>query len=73
MDGGVTYRGLYLRRGSAESAFRTCHRRGWEPLLERVFGVWVVSVGIEPLQRAVTFAPHPQQAEVSLSLPPAST
>ncbi|MFL5909399.1 MAG: hypothetical protein ACJ768_02350 [Gaiellaceae bacterium] len=59
MDGGVTYRGLYLRRGSAENAFRTCHRRGWEPLLRRVLGVWVVSVSVEPLQHVATLTPQP--------------
>ena len=40
----MTYSGHYLRRSSAERAFRTCHRRGWEPTLGRRFGVWVVSV-----------------------------
>jgi hypothetical protein len=57
----VTYSGYYLRRTSAENAFRTCHRRGWEPLLRRVLGVWVLRVSLEPLQPVATFAPQSGQ------------
>ncbi|MDE3025653.1 MAG: hypothetical protein KGI93_08795, partial [Acidobacteriota bacterium] len=40
-------------RGSAETAFRTCHRRGWEPTLERRLGVWIVDVRLDAPQFAV--------------------
>ena len=57
----MTYSGYYLRRTSAENAFRTCHRRGWEPLLRRVLGVWVLSVSIEAHQPVETLAPQSGQ------------
>jgi hypothetical protein len=46
----VTYCGYYLRGSTAERAFQTCHRRGWEPVLGRRLGVWVVGVRLDPVQ-----------------------
>jgi hypothetical protein len=57
----VTYSGYYLRRTSAENAFRICHRRGWEPALGRRFGVWVVRVELDELQPVATLAPQSGQ------------
>ena len=67
MDGGVTYRGLYLRRRSAENAFRTCHRRGWEPALVRRFGVWVVEVRMEPAGVSALPAPALSRSQLQAS------
>lgn len=58
----VTYSGYYIRHRSAEQAFRTCHRRGWEPTLARRLGVWVVGVRIDPVQLGeLTGAPQSGQ------------
>jgi hypothetical protein len=61
MHAGVRYSGLYLRRSTAENAFRTCHRRGWDPTLGRRLGVWIIGVAIDPLQPAVTGEPQSGQ------------
>jgi hypothetical protein len=52
----MTYSGFYLRRTSADSALATCQRRGWEPSLRRVFGLWIVQVAIEAPRPALTAA-----------------
>ena len=59
----MTYSGHYLRRSSAERAYRTCHRRGWEPTLGRRFGVWIVAV-VQP--DVVTWAPQSGQRNGAL-------
>jgi hypothetical protein len=55
----VRYSGHYLRRSSAEAAFRVCQRRGWEPTLDRRFGVWVVGVRIDAPAPAAAAARQP--------------
>jgi hypothetical protein len=65
----LTYSGYYLRRATAEKAFRTCHRRGWEPTLQRRLGFWIVGVRIEALQPVAAAV----QPELTRSRQPAST
>lgn len=66
----MRYSSYYLRRSTAENAFRVCHRRGWEPTLRRAYGLWNVCVAIEPLQPVVPVAPEPSVTRLRL---PAST